>query len=376
MKQLKIVPLAVIALLPLVLVSCSWPGGTAAVTTGWGGTTIQNGIVYTGTKSGRVVAVNVSSQSVLWPQTFASTAIYTTPTVNDGLVYVATYAGEVYALRAVDGAKKWVYPPKDEGYIGAVVGSLVLANGVVYTASSDGNVYAVNATDGTGKRVTDHVLAEKLWTSPAVMGDTLYVSTFDGRIYSLSAQTGASLSWSFRGTAGFASSPVLYGDTIFLGSFDRHLYAVKIGSDEPAWRFPQEKSAGNWFWACPIVSDDIVYAPCLDGKLYAVNATTGKEVWSYPTKDENGNPSAIVVSPVLMDSLLLVTNEAGSLYVFDLGTESGRQGVPLTTIPIGVKVNSSFCAQNGAAYIRGENDSLYVVDIGTGQVGLPIPLTG
>lgn len=336
---------------------------------GWAGTTVHNGTIYTGTRDGRVVAINSSNQSQQWDHTITpATTIYTTPIVDGDLVYVGTYSGLVYALTIDSGTERWVYPRT--GSIGAIVGSPVVVNETIYISSSDGRVYALDTTYGDLKWKSEP-LAEKLWTSPTVMGDTLYVSTFDGHIYALSAETGELLHWSFKSAAGFASSPVIYGDTIFLGSFDRHLYAVKIGSNEPIWKFPQEKPAGNWFWASPIVNEGIVYAGCLDGKLYAINATTGKEIWSYMTKDQEGKLSPIISSPVLMDNLLLVTNKAGNLYVFDLNSESGHQGVPSKTISIGgaVTVRSSFCAHDGLVYIRCEDkdSSIYVVDIDKGE---------
>ncbi|HEU65809.1 MAG TPA: hypothetical protein ENN57_03975, partial [Chloroflexi bacterium] len=214
-------------------------------------------------------------------------------------------------------------------------------------------------------------LADKLWTSPAIVGDTLYVSTFDGHIRALSAETGGLLNWSFKAEAGFSSSPVIYDDTIFVGSFDRHLYAIEIGSDEPLWRFPREKPAGNWFWAAPEVNEGIVYAGCLDGTLYAIDARTGEEKWSYETQDERGKPSPIVSSPVLMDNLLIVVNEAGFVYAFNLDGKLANE----EPISVGDDVRSSFSAHEGRVYIRGEKNKLYVVDIGDREVSQPISLT-
>jgi outer membrane protein assembly factor BamB len=383
MKQPKILFLAVIALLPLILVSCI--SSYTQLAKGWSGTAVHEGIIYVGTMDGRVVAINSSTENLEWSysttpvtapsgglscgQTSAPTAIYGTPVVDRDMIYIGTYSGEVYALNTANGEYIWVYPPKGEGYIGAVVGSPVIANGIIYTSSSDGKVYALNTTNGKRKWETDHTLAEKLWTSPAVIGDTLYVSTFDGHIYALSIETGELLDWSFESETGFASSPVLYGDTIFLGSFDRYLYAVKMGSDVPIWKFPQEEPAGNWFWASPVVNEGIVYAGCLDGRIYAIEAKTGGKLWEF----DAGNP--IVSSPVLMDNLLIVTDESGTVYVFDLSAELGDEAVPLKTISIGADVRSSFSAQEGLVYIRGEDNQLYVVDIDRGGVSWKVDLT-
>jgi outer membrane protein assembly factor BamB len=383
MKQRKILFLVVIALLPLILVSCY---GTTQPTRGWSGTAFNDGIIYAGTRDGKVVAVNSSSQGILWSYivttttssgmscgpTTAPTAIYTPPIVDGDLVYIGTYSGQVYALTIARGTDRWVYPRT--GSIGAIVGSPVVANETIYISSSDSMVYALDTIYGDLKWKSEILdekgnRHEKLWTSPVIQGDTLYVSTLDGHIYALSLETGELSDWAFEAEAGFASPPVIYEDTIFLGSFDRYLYAIKIGSNVSMWKFPEEEPAGNWFWASPIVNEGIVYAGCLDGKFYAIEAETGGKVWEFDAE------SPIVSSPVLMDNLLIVTDESGTVHVFDLSIEIGDEAAPLKVIPIGADVRSSFCAHDGLVYIRGEDNWMYVVDIDREEVSWKVSLT-
>jgi outer membrane protein assembly factor BamB len=371
MKLAKILLLAVTALLPLTSISC---GGAAQATGGWSGPTVHEGVVYAGTRDGRVVAINLSTRETQWEwpdTTGVRSLLYATPIVQGDLVYVGTYGGEVYALDKADGEVKWVYPPKGEGYIGGLVGNHVIANGTIYISSSDGRVYALNATNGKPKWGTNRTLAYKLWTRPAVVGDTIYVSTFDGRVYALSTETGELLDWSFEAEAGFCSSPVIDEDIIYLGSFDRHLYAIEVGRNVSMWRFPEEEPAGNWYWASPVVNQGIVYAGCLDGKLHAIDAETGEGLWEF----DAGSP--IVSSPVLTDNLLIITNESGTVYVFDVSTEFGDEAVPLKTISIGASVRSPLYVSDGLVYIRGEDNSICVVDIDKGEVveGWPVSLT-
>ena len=127
------------------------------------------------------------------------------------------------------------------------------------------------------------------------------------------------------------------------------------------WKFPQEEPAGNWFWATPIINEGIVYAGCLDGRVYAIEAKTGKKLWEFDAEDP------IVTSPVLMNNLLVVINESGTVYVFDLSAEFGGEAAPLKTISIGADVRSSFCAQESLVYIRGEDNWIYVVDVDMGK---------
>jgi len=385
MKQPKILFLVIIALLPLILVSCI-SGGTQSAG-GWPGTTVHDDIIYAGSTDGSVVAINSSTENLEWSysiapvtapssglscgQTSATTAIYGTPVVDRDIVYIGTYSGQVYALTIARGADRWVYPRT--GSIGAIVGSPVIANETIYISSSDSMVYALDTIHGDLKWKSEILdeegkRHEKLWTSLVVHDGAVYMSTFDGHIYALSAETGE-LDWSFESEAGFTSSPVIDEDTIFLGSFDRYLYAVKIGSDVPMWKFPEEKPAGNWFWASPIVNEGIVYGGCLDGKVNAIEAQTGGKLWEF----DAGN--TIVSPPVLMDNLLIVTDESGTVYVFDLSAELEDEAAPLKVISIEADVRSSFCAQEGLVYIRGEDNWIYVVDIDSGTVSWKVPLT-
>ena len=355
---------------------------------GWSGPTVHDGVIYVGSRDGRVVAINSTTQSQQWDYPIPSTTIYTTPIVDSDLVYVGTYSGQVLALSTLArgeglpfpqlryGEWEW-YCPIENAKSNAIVANLAMTEDALYLASSNGRVYSLDKGSGdeNWKREDIPVLtgnAEKLWTSPTVVGDTLYISTYDGHIYALLLETGELLDWSFQSEAGFASSPVIYEDNIFLGSFDRYLYAVKIGSDMPIWKFPQEKPAGNWFWASPVVNEGIVYAGCLDGRLYAIEAETGRKLWEF----DAGNP--IVSSPVLMDNLMVVATESGNVYVIDPETGSGerienRENDDKSTID--AQIRAPICAREGLVYIRGEDNWIYVVDIGKGELSWKISLT-
>jgi len=387
MKQSKILIVILIALLPLTLVSCL-PGGTQSAG-GWAGTTIHDGIIYAGTGDGRVVAINSSTESLEWTfsflvtapsggfscgETTSPTAIYTTPVVDMDMIYIGTYSGRVFALSALARSQnftslqqrygEWKWPADDSVQSSAIVADLLVTGDTIYMSSSNGRIYSLDKEFGDlnwESEVLDKI-HRKLWTSSVIGGNTLYVSTYDGHIYALSLETGDLLDWSFKADAGFSSSPVIYENTIFISSFDRYLYAINISSDVPMWKFPKEEPTDNWFWASPVISEGIVYAGCLDGLVYAIEAKTGEKLWEFDTG------SQIVTSPVLIDNLLLIINESGTVYVFNLDSELVDEAVPLKTIAIDAAVRSSFCAQEGMVYIRGDDNQLYVVDINSGGV--------
>ena len=390
MKQAKILFFVVISLFALVLVSCV-PGG-AQPAKGWSGTAVHDGIIYTGSVDGRVVAINSSTGNLEWSYTIApvaapssglscgqssvSTTIYGTPIVDGDIVYVGSYSGQVLALNTVARSQALAFPqtrygewewncPGTNAGSNAIVADLVMSEEALYVSSSNGRVYSLDKEFGDLNWESD-ILHKKLWTSPVIQGDTLYVGTFAGHIVTLSVETGALLPWFFESETGFASHPVIYEDTIYVGSFDSKLYAIKIGDSELSWSFPGDK----WFWAAPLINEGVVYAGCLDGKVYAIDAETGEKLWEF----DAGNP--IVSSPVLMDNLLIVADELGSVYVFDLNAElEDKAIVPLKIMSVGAVVRGSLCAQEGLVYIRGQDNWVYVLDIDRGGLSWKSPLT-
>ena len=390
MKQAKILFFVVISLFALVLVSCV-PGG-AQPAKGWSGTAVHDGIIYTGSVDGRVVAINSSTGNLEWSYTIApvaapssglscgqssvSSTIYGTPIVDGDIVYVGSYSGQVLALNTVARSQALAFPqtrygewewncPGTNAGSNAIVADLVMSEEALYVSSSNGRVYSLDKEFGDLNWESD-ILHKKLWTSPVIQGDTLYVGTFAGHIVTLSVETGALLPWFFESETGFASHPVIYEDTIYVGSFDSKLYAIKIGDSELSWSFPGDK----WFWAAPLINEGVVYAGCLDGKVYAIDAETGEKLWAF----DAGNP--IVSSPVVMDNLLIVADELGSVYVFDLNAElEDKAIVPLKIMSVGAVVRGSLCAQEGLVYIRGQDNWVYVLDIDRGGLSWKSPLT-
>jgi len=371
------------------LASCA-PGG-AQPAQGWSGTVLNNdGILYAASMDGKVVAVNPSTRNLEWSytivasssssgfmscgQTSVPTAIYGTPAVDGNLVYIGSYSGKVYALSTSARSQnlpfpqtrngEWHYPRTNE-VIGDIVGSPVVSEDAIYVTSSNGKLYSLGKDFGDLNWESD-VLGEKLWTTPVIEGDTIYVSTFDGHIYTLSTETGNLLPVSFEAEVGFVSSPVLYGDIIFVGSFDNKLCAIKIGDNKLLWEFP----GGRWFWATPVAKEGVVYAGCLDGKIYAISVETGKELWEFDTE------SPIVSSPVLMDRIAVVASESGDVYIFDTTTEpKDKVMTPVKTIFVDALIRGSLYCHEGIVYIRAQDNCLYALDIDKGNVSWKLPLT-
>lgn len=137
-------------------------------------------VVYTGTDTGAVYALDTATGAIRWSSAEAAPARVTdTPALADGSLYVPTTDGLV-VLDAGTGAPQWT----------AAAGSLrvqpAVAGGLVFTGAEDGTVMAFDAA-GCGNPSCD-----PLWSvdagdtsisgAPAVNQGRLYVGTGDGRL--------------------------------------------------------------------------------------------------------------------------------------------------------------------------------------------------
>jgi outer membrane protein assembly factor BamB len=391
-KTLRLGLIGCLAALSLLAIGCSGP-----TFQGWSGFAASDNVVYFGGIDGKVYAISPTARSQTltfpsqdeWvfsipslgaPGTICGPAcapasprasLYATPVVIGDLVCVGVYAGENGKLIAInrlapgyaDGNPmrskgEWTYPSGVKS-MGAVVGSPVMVDETLYAGSSDGKLYAIDAVYGEKKWEFD--TGGKIWTSPVVEGGVVYVSNYDRKLFAVSGTDGT-LIWQTELSSSIASSPAVSADSIFVGTFDNHLYCIDKATGKVKWNF----QGGNWFWSTPVVKDDVVYAGCLDHEVYALKASTGEEFWPPFVADDR-----IVATPVLVDSLLVLVSESGTVYV--LNTDSGKPERDPVTLDTSVKVpvRAPLYAEGNMVYVHGGNFCIYSIDV---QSGKTVPL--
>jgi len=388
MKILNLILCLVV--LSLLVVGCGGP-----TFQGWSGFAASDGVLYFGGIDGRVFAISQTARSQDLPfpgqdewvfsvpslgapgsicgpacaPASPRASIYATPVVIGDLLCVGIYAGDSGKMVAINrlapgytegvpqrSKGEWTYPSGLKS-AGAIVGSPVVVDGTLYVGSSDGKLYAIDGVYGEKKWEFD--TGGKIWTSPVVEGGVVYVSNYNRKLFAISSADGT-LIWQTELSSSIASSPAVSGDNVFLGTFDNHLYAIDKTNGKEKWNF----EGGNWFWSTPVVKDGVVYAGCLDHKVYAIKASTGEEFWPPFTADNR-----IVATPVLVDSLLILVSDSGTMYV--LNADSGkpeRDPVPVdASIKVPVPVRAPLYAAGNMVYIHAGNFCVYSLDVQSGK---------
>lgn len=193
-------------------------------------------------------------------------------------------------------------------------------------------------------------------TSPVVGDGVVYVpgSGDPGLIHAVDIETGDQL-WQFEPAGYASSSPALVGETLYVGTWGKRFYAIDTATGESRWR----QKIGHRFGASsPVVVDGIVYVGTNgDGPLVvsgpedeedfeacaflALDAETGDLQWQYR---EFGEKENIDSSPAVDDGRVYFGAE-NSLYA--LATDTGDE---VWTRDISIHPDSSPAVVDGVVY--------------------------
>ncbi len=196
------------------------------------------------------------------------------------------------------GTPSWVFRAKDRKTVQfpsspAVVGNRLYigaAHGAVFSVS--GATYCID-TD-THEVIWQHNSRIPIVSSPAVVAGRVYIG--EGfhedsgcSLRCLDAKTGDPF-WSFRTASHVESTPFITQGRLYFTAGGDGVYCIDALAGEQIWHFP-----GVHADMSPLVKDGKVYFGTGYGqyKLYAVDAQTGDEIWSKPMPYSVwGNPSA------------------------------------------------------------------------------------
>lgn len=318
------IALAVLAALLLGVSGCA--GGTRA--SSWTGLTIVEESLYAADLQ-QVVALDTADGSPLWafPENLSGNTrwgfpadlnhekcgvFYVTPAVGEGRVIVASHVpGGSFGGRPKnivwgldpDTGQFWHF----DGATGQYIEGGAIGDGVFVIGNGDGYIYALDVESGALKWVlkTGH----RVWATPLIVSDTVYIGSMDRHLYALDLSTGEER-WSFHAEGAFAGTPALWNDTLFIGAFDDRFYAIDAHTGTERWRFAGE----NWFWGSPVIYDDTIYAADVDGNVYAIDAETGEQVWHKALEAD------VRAGPALAEDgsqLFISGQENGTLYALD-----------------------------------------------------------
>jgi outer membrane protein assembly factor BamB len=364
----------------LILTSCT------SVAHGWAGGVAVNGDLFLASQRGRILIVDTNNSNALLgkpiqlnlpsasgisclPSSCSSAAamiIYASPTVQGQIMYIAGgNSGQIFGYQFDDKGLQtdplYTYP-KSGTLSAPIIGNMTLVGGNIYFATSDGNVYSLKADSLYLNWVIK--IDSKIWSAPAVDGDTLYITCFNKNVYALNTSDG-SHKWAFKTDGSINSTPLISDGKVYFGDYSRHFYALDAATGNMDWQYPNDDTnpgnPKNWFWAAPVEHNSIIYAANLDGNVYAMDAATGKLVNTYDVGDSISSSPIVVGDYVVLATAVESTDpkkQKGTAYIINTVDDSHRSNA----FPANEDVNAPLFAQGSVVYFHTTKDNLYSLD--------------
>jgi outer membrane protein assembly factor BamB len=241
------------------------------------------------------------------------------PVVAYGRLFVATNLGAVYAISAKSGKRAWVYRSgRCQAASPAVNAHLVYVTFLnrppcnTERSGVDGEVVAFYAGSGDVRWRRKIGPSE---SSPLVAEGRVYLGDWNGKVYALSANTGAVV-WTFQTDGKVKGAVTLSGNQLYVGSYDHHVYALSARTGKLLWKAGAQERLGHrgTFYSTPAAAYGRVYVGSTDGKLYSFGAQSGKLRWA------QGTGGYVYSSPAVWQKRVYVGSYGGRFICFDAAT--------------------------------------------------------
>jgi outer membrane protein assembly factor BamB len=256
------------------------------------------GRLYLAQQKGLFFAINSKTGKVAWRKNFKRCAA-SSPTLSKGVVYQSYMdfvncpqsrpgaTGFLIAMDADTGRQRWRFKSAP------IESSPLLVKRTLYVGSWDRKVYAINAR--TGRKRWSFQGDDEINTSAAYWKGTIYIGSDGGTLYALNARTGK-LRWSAQSNSSFGSrefwyaTPTVAYGRVYIGNTDGTMYVYGAKSGKLLWARP----LGSYIYSAAAVWKRRVYVGTYDGKFYALDAATGDTVW------QREAPAAVHAAPTVM----------------------------------------------------------------------------
>lgn len=192
---------------------------------------------------------------------------------KDYAIYGNT-AGSVKAISTLTGEIKWTAKLP-----GKIYSTPLVSGNLVYVGCADGGMYALNVKNGKVK--WKFLCQRAVLGSPVIFENKIYFGASDGCFRALDASKGT-LVWSFTQVGGFVETrPFIDSRQVVFGAWDSCLYSLDPRTGVLQWIWKSPKSARHYSPAAcwPVKSAGRIFVAVPDRKVYAVDALTGKEVF-------------------------------------------------------------------------------------------------
>ncbi|MCH8287612.1 MAG: PQQ-binding-like beta-propeller repeat protein [Candidatus Marinimicrobia bacterium] len=267
-------------------------------------------------------------------------------TAAQGKIFVATMGGKVVAL---------------DHETGISLGSLNLEKSIGKGIAIDG-IHGYFGRVGGDETLFGYELRNGIYvwqkkigpveSMPLVVGELLYVTTANGELFCLDAETGT-VKWSFKSGKPFHSTPTKSEGLIYAANDSGYVYALYASSGKLKWKY---LTAAPVF-SSPIVHGADLFTANLSGRIYSLDKITGEINWEF-----SGEGSFYSMASIGNDALFIASG-SGILYKIGLS-----QGNLIWESDLSAPVSEGLLVSGNYIYVGSLNHNLYCLSAETGEI--------
>ncbi len=288
-----------------------------------GGLAVAGDRVLVSTGFGEVSALDAATGALVWTQDLDAPG-GAAPTVANGLVYVVARDSRVWALELDSGRIRWQLNGTPGGANFSGGAGAAVTDGIAVFPFPSGEVLAAFPEGGlrrwstvvTGqRRGRAAATVSDISGDPVIVGDTVYVGNFSGRVAALDIANGDRIWTATEGTTG----PVwAAGNSLFMVNDLNELLRLDAGDGTVLWRvsLPQfvegrtRRQKTLFAHYGPILAGGRLIVASSDGVLRQFNPETGALIGQVAL------PGGAASAPVVAGQTLYVVNKRGQLLAF------------------------------------------------------------
>lgn len=241
---------------------------------------VEGDVIYATDQEGDVKALNRLTGKKIW-EVELDEPVSGGVGVGDGLLLLGTYNAEVIALSTEDGSERW-----RSGVSSEVLSAPQTNGSTVVVQTFDGKLTGLDHASGEERwtyESTMPLLTLRGSAAPLVVGSTVYAGFANGKVVALQTDDGL-LVWEQRVAipqgrselermVDVDASPLLVGNILFVASYQGDLMALSRATGRPLWTQPissfNNLSAGL----------GNVYVTNADSAVKAYDISSGQMVW-------------------------------------------------------------------------------------------------
>ncbi len=269
--------------------------------------TLEGQVVFVAMHSKAIGAFDAKTGQMYWSFSVGE-KIQAPPLVVGGRVYVASLT-HLWVLNAASGRVIWTFRHGVSGW--PTTSSPAIMGNAVYIGLGTGTqLWVLNLMDG--RILWSFDTRDRITSSALVQGTTVYIATWQGKIFALDRFSGK-LRWVYTLNTvrnqtvvdGVGGSMALANNRLYVGDYRGSILCIDAQYGTLIWRF----ATGAQVLATPVVASGRIYVGSSDGYFYALDSKTGRPAWRYATGEIRGSAS-------LANGHLYVGSLNGIVYAF------------------------------------------------------------